>query len=226
LHILRRFLGDFSCFDTIGHIVAAGAVMHVHSQGDGSLFGPSGNRKYLNASELRRFVKSARRSPPKIRIFCLLLRWTGARISEVLAVVPASIDMESCVVSLVTLKRRKRGIVRQIPLPSWVIDELNSVFGLREAQRNPNLATKRLWRWDRSTAWRYVKSVMLRAQIIGLQAMPKGLRHGFGVSAIRAKVPVTLLQRWLGHASLRSTAIYLDVAGDEEREIARRMWEK
>jgi integrase/recombinase XerD len=56
--------------------------------------------------------------------------------------------------------------------------------------------------------------------------VPKGLRHSLGVSAVQAKVPLTLLQRWLGHASLSSTAVYLDVAGAEEREIARRMWSK
>jgi integrase len=37
-------------------------------------------------------------------------------------------------------------------------------------------------------------------------------------------VPLNLVQRWLGHASLTTTAIYLDALGDEEREIAARMW--
>jgi integrase/recombinase XerD len=53
--------------------------------------------------------------PPKIRLFCLTLGWSGARISEVLALAPASIDIESGVVSIQTLKRRKRGVVRQVP---------------------------------------------------------------------------------------------------------------
>jgi integrase/recombinase XerD len=33
-----------------------------------------------------------------------------------------------------------------------------------------------------------------------------------------------LVQRWLGHASLRTTAIYADVVGPEERAFAARMW--
>ncbi len=33
-----------------------------------------------------------------------------------------------------------------------------------------------------------------------------------------------LLQRWLGHADISPTAIYGDVLGPEEREIAARMW--
>ena len=65
---------------------------------------------------------------------------------------------------------------------------------------------------------------MAVAEISGLHASPKGLRHGFGVQAVRSGVPLNLLQRWLGHADIATTAIYADVMGAEEREIAARMW--
>jgi integrase/recombinase XerD len=60
-----------------------------------SLFGHSGNRKYLNAAERQRFIEAARRAPPKVRQFCLTLGHSGGCISEVLALTPASIDIES-----------------------------------------------------------------------------------------------------------------------------------
>jgi integrase len=190
-----------------------------------SLFGQSGNRKYLNAAERQRFVEAAPRAPTKICLFCLTLRWSGARISEVLALTPASIDIESGVASIQTLKRRKRGIVRQVPLPLDLLNELDRVFELRIAQRDPRLATVLLWRWSRTTAWRYVKAVMAIAGITGTPAMPKGLRHGFGESAFQASLPPHLVQRWLGHASLRTTSVYGDVIGAEERAFAARMWQ-
>jgi integrase/recombinase XerD len=65
---------------------------------------------------------------------------------------------------------------------------------------------------------------MAAAAISGTHATPKGLRHGFGVSAFQSNVPPHLVQRWLGHASLRTTAIYGDVIGPEERAFAARMW--
>lgn len=191
-----------------------------------SLFGPSGNRKYLNAAERRRFIDAARRAPPKIRLFCLTLRWSGARISEVLALTPASIDVESGVANFGTLKRRRRGIVRQVPLPPNLLSDLDRYFGLRRLQGDAECATKRLWCWSRTTAWRRVKEVMAQAKISGSPCMPKGLRHGFGVNAFAASVPPHLVQRWLGHASLRTTAIYADVMGPEERALAARMWTK
>lgn len=198
--------------------------MRPHAHAGMSLYGSSGGRKYLNAAERRRFIGAAQRAPPDVRLFCLVLNWSGGRISEVLALTPAAIDIESGVANLETLKRRKRGIVRQVPLPRDLLCQLNQIFRLRLQQRDPALANARLWKWSRTTAWRRVKQIMGAAGITGTPAMPKGLRHGFGVNAFQSSVPPHLVQRWLGHASLRTTSIYGDVIGPEERAFAARMW--
>lgn len=198
--------------------------MRTHARDGMSLYGSSGSRKYLNAAERRRFLESAQQLPPPERLFCLTLAWSGGRISEVLALTPAAIDIESGVASIETLKRRRRGVVRQVPLPPSVLRDLDRAFMLRRRQRDPHLATARLWTWSRTTAWRRVKEVMAAAGISGTPAMPKGLRHSFGVNAFQVNVPPHLVQRWLGHASLRTTAIYADVMGPEERAFAARMW--
>jgi integrase/recombinase XerD len=189
-----------------------------------TLFGQSGSRKYLNAAERQRFLESAQRLPPHERLFCQVLAWSGARISEALALVPAAFDIESGAASITTLKRRRPGIIRQVPLPPDLLTNLDRTFGLSAAQRDPERAGERIWRFSRTTAWRYVKAVMTSASVTGMPAMPKGLRHGFGVKAFQAKVPPHLVQRWLGHASLRTTAIYADVVGPDERAFAERMW--
>jgi integrase/recombinase XerD len=191
-----------------------------------SLYGPTGARKYLNAVERRRFIRAANRAEPDTRLFCLVLDWSGGRISEVLALTAAALDIDSGVANIETLKRRKRGIVRQVPLPRDTLRELNCFFKLRLMQRDPQLAVERLWRWSRTTAWRRVKEVMIAAGIFGAPAMPKGLRHSFGVKAFQSNVPPHLVQRWMGHASLRSTSIYADVMGPDERAFAARMWVK
>jgi integrase len=189
-----------------------------------TLFGQSGSRKYLNAVERRRFLESAQQFPVPERLFCQMLAWTGARISEVLALTAAAIDIDSGVVCPVTLKRRKLGVIRQVPLPPDILSELERAFNLRDAQRDPERAKRRIWRFSRTTAWRRVKDVMAAADVRGTPAMPKGLRHGFGVKAFQSNVPPHLVQRWLGHASITTTAIYCDVIGPEERAFAERMW--
>ena len=111
--------------------------MRTHACDGMSLYGSSGSRKYLNAAERRRFLESAQELPPDERLFCLMLAWSGARISEVLALTPAAIDIESGVANIETLKRRRRGIVRQVPLPPNVLDQLARVFRLHRRQRDP-----------------------------------------------------------------------------------------
>jgi integrase/recombinase XerD len=197
--------------------------MRDHAHAGMSLYGSAGSRKYLNAAERRRFIRAARRAEPKTRLFCLVLGCSGGRISEILALTAATIDIDSGVAIIRTLKRRKH-VVRQVPLPRDLLGELTRVFRLRRLQRDPDCATDRLWTWSRTTAWRRVKGVMAIASVSTTAAMPKGLRHGFGVNAFQSNVPPHLVQRWLGHASLRTTSIYADVMGPDERAFAARMW--
>ena len=74
------------------------------------------------------------------------------------------------------------------------------------------------------TGWRAVHAVMEAGGLDGPYASPKGLRHGFGVDAVSAGIPLNLVQKWLGHAQLSTTAIYADAVGEEEQSIAARMW--
>ena len=188
-----------------------------------SLHDRRGGRKYLNAAERHRFLDAANQAPPKVRLFCFVLMWSGSRLSETLALTPAAIDLDGGIVSIETLKRRRHGIVRQVPLPAPLLRQLEQVFDIRSAQVDPARAHRPLWPWSRSTAWRHVKVVMNAAEVPLSAAMPKGLRHAFGVVAFQ-RVPPHLVQRWLGHASMRTTAIYGDVSGHDERVFAARLW--
>ena len=186
-----------------------------------SLFSATGARKYLTDAERRRFQSTIANLAARQRLFCETLLWSGGRVSEILALVSDAVDLDNGSIALLTLKRRQEGVVRQIPLPRAVIRDLASEFQIRDAQLNAETASCRLWPWSRTTAWRLVKKVMAAAGVVGVPASPKGLRHTFGVRAFQGNVPPHLVQRWLGHASLRTTSIYGDVSGKEERQIGR-----
>ncbi|MDP0500866.1 MAG: site-specific integrase [Verrucomicrobiota bacterium JB022] len=83
---------------------------------------------------------------------------------------------------------------------------------------------KRFWSFSRTTAYRLVKEVMRQAKIAGPQACPKGLRHGFGIACVEAGVPLPIISTWMGHASVKTTGIYLNATGAEERRLASRLW--
>ena len=66
--------------------------------------------------------------------------------------------------------------------------------------------------------------MMRAAEVDGSAATPKGLRHAFGIVAVIAAIPLTIIQKWMGHSDVASTSVYLDVSGAEERLVAIRMW--
>lgn len=195
-----------------------------HTQGM-QLYDAQGRRKYLTAEERRAFLAAAEKAPRVVRTLCLVLAYTGCRISEALELNAQRIDIEAQTIIFESLKKRRRGVFRAVPVPPPVIDALDLVHGLREARRGRDEGRgARLWDFSRTSAWRYVAAVLDQAGIKGPQASPKGLRHGFGVQAVSAGVPLNMVQKWLGHAQLSTTAIYADAVGAEEQSIMAKMW--
>lgn len=184
-----------------------------------TMFSLDGQRKYLTQSETRRFLQEARRDESAVHCFCWLIAVTGCRISEALALTPANIDFEERIIVFECLKKRRRHVYRSIPAPTELLHALRLL--VRTDRIRP---TDRIWPWSRMTGYRRIREVMERACLAGTHASPKGLRHGFGVSAIQSGVPLNMVQRWLGHADMKTTAIYTSAMGPEERDIAARMW--
>ncbi|HTQ12535.1 MAG TPA: site-specific integrase [Rhizomicrobium sp.] len=189
-----------------------------------SLYDGRGRRKYLVQRERGAFLRAALQVRGKTASFCAVLTLTGARISEVLALTPERIDDANSAINFETLKRRKGGVIRAVPVPHNLLMYLEAVHRYREAQKDPAKAGVRLWSWSRTTAWRRVKMVMKMSANPEFLAKPKSLRHAFGAEAASKLVSLTLIKKWMGHADLRSTEIYTTLLGPEERALARRTW--
>jgi integrase/recombinase XerD len=132
---------------------------------------------------------------------------------------PSSFQIERGIVAIRTLKRRRHH-VREVPLPR----ALERHFGISVRQRDAGEADHRLWPFCRQTAWRSIRKIMNQCGITGRQASPRGLRHAFGVGTFQSGIPLSLVQRWLGHARMSTTAIYAVVSGPEEEAFAAKFW--
>ena len=188
-----------------------------------NLFDSNGSRKYLNLAERKAFLRAAEKQTRQVRTFCLVLYYTGCRISEALALTSQRIDFDQCSLTFESLKKRRRGVFRSVPVPAELIDTLNLVHGITELSIVEK--SKPLWRWSRMTAYRKIKAVMKAAEIDGINATPKGLRHAFGIAANQKGIQLNIVQRWLGHADIKTTAIYSEAIGAEERNLAKRLIE-
>jgi integrase len=155
----------------------------------------------------------------------MTLAYAGCRLSEALALTVTGSTLPLACWLIESLKKRRTGIYRAVPVPPALLDALDLVHGIREVQdRRGKGRGELLWPWSRMTGWRTVHAVMEAARLNGPHASPRELRHGFGVAAVSAGIPLNLVQKWLGHAQLTTTAIYADAVGAEEKDIARRMW--
>lgn len=175
-----------------------------------------GRRKYLCSQECKRFLGEAVNLEKLDALFCLTLYYTGCRISEALNLRGSEIDLETNTVSIQSLKKRGKHEVRRVPIPKFLAEELTKVIDFQ--------SDSRIWQFSRTTGWRIIKQAMRKAQIAGIQATCKGLRHGFGVRGALGQIPLSIVQRWMGHADPSTTAIYLEVQGEEERTLIERTW--
>jgi len=207
------------------------------------LYNDECQRLYINSSERRRLLKIAETLPADKKAFLLTLVYTGCRLSEARYLTHNSLQAEEGILAIRTLKRRKFHM-REIPIPPQLISALQDHHsrkgGINASSKTKNAShaahnnlsqnNSLIWQneagepIDRATAYRWIKEIMNEANIHGAQATPKGLRHGFGIHAVLSNVPLSTLQKWMGHADIRTTAIYANVVGKEEKEMAGRMW--
>lgn len=183
-----------------------------------SLFSRDGTRKYLTQSERTAFIKTAHKADDEIKLLCLILAYTGCRLSEAVSLSPKMIDLGNCALTFETLKRRSKGVYRQVPISPDLLYLLTEWVHAKPFNRGS------LFSIHRQTGYRWVAQVMKAAGIKGVYANSRGLRHGFAVASIEVGIPITLVQKWLGHASLTTTAIYTNVIGEQERNFAKLLW--
>jgi len=182
--------------------------------------------EYVRASEVANACQieaNARR-----RSLLRFLWLTGARVSEVVGqsatggapgLRVCDLDLGAKTAKLRTLKRRKV-VVRTLPIPGEHLGELAIVIAAGGL-----VATDRLFPWSRTRAFELVRDMLLAAGVERSRCHPHALRHGHAVHAVLNGVPLNVVQRALGHASIVTTSIYTQVTGsDVRREYDRIAW--
>lgn len=203
------------------------------------LFSPKGERLYLNKAERKRFMAAVRQNTNRNAvIFATLLHYTGARPTELRELTIDRVHPDTCEIVLRSIKKRKKdrkGNIklphyRTIPIPDYVMNIVTLGLDVRARQKrgdtsllfpSPNNPKSPL---NPKTVYDWVKSIMLTAGLTGANATPKGLRHGFAIAAVTTGKPLTKIQKWLGHTSIATTEIYLDVTAEEEHDMIADMW--
>lgn len=144
---------------------------------------------------------------------------TGARVSEMVGMNLADIDLQSSVVRL-TGKGSKQ---RLVPFGSYALDAMRQYLNVGRpslqrlarggAELSAVLLNKRGKRLSRQSVWEIVQRAGERAGITR-PLHPHTLRHSFATHLIQGGADVRTVQELLGHASVTTTQIYTHVSPD------------
>ena len=149
----------------------------------------------------------------------MLEQWrAGLRISEAL-------DLEVRDLTPVTptftirVRSNKVGKSRLVPVHPDLHGALSSALAYG------NISQGKIVEAHPATAWRWVQAAVKRAEELGAIAPGKRvgthtLRHSYARHLLMNGIPVNYLSRWLGHSSIQTTLIYLELVPDPTGSLA------
>lgn len=161
----------------------------------------------------REVPEEKRRTMYNQRFLCWFLWHTGARISEALNVRISDLDVYTGVIHLETFKRKGHPM-RSIPKSFEFFQELMLYVQINDFQSPGD----RLFNITDRTARRWVEICCRRAGIIDDDRNhPHAFRHSFAVNCVLQGTPLVIIQKWMGHADITKTMIYLGVVEKDTR---------
>lgn len=155
--------------------------------------------KYLTKDEVGRLLAAC--GGARDRLILRVMWETGVRVSELLALAPASIDFAAEALQVATLKRRAH--VRTVPIRPALLGDL-----ARHIAGGGIGADTRLFPITRQRVHQIVRRAAEKGGLPRDRAHAHTLRHSFAIACVLARVPVLVLAEWLGHASLEATLVY------------------
>jgi integrase len=148
-----------------------------------------------------------------LRALVRTLLWTGMRLEEAASLQHRQVDLAR---KAITLDRTKSGSPRSVPMSAQVTGTLKAlpvrlgspfVFWHGEGARFRNLSSR-------------LGAIGAR---VGVDFRRHDLRHRFAVDYLRAGGSIYDLQQILGHASIKTTEIYLAFLTPDEQRTAKRL---
>jgi integrase/recombinase XerD len=147
-------------------------------------------------------------STPWVRVAVMLAYGAGLRVSEILGLEIQDIDAKRMVIHI---RGAKRGRERHVMLSPRLLVALRAHWKHAKpsgprlfAGRDPSEAI------HRGTVYKVIRKAA-RAAGIAARLGPHALRHSFATHMLEAGTDLRTLQVLLGHASMRSTAVYLHI---------------
>lgn len=159
--------------------------------------------KYISNEEISNMLDKAKKEGKKFSyrnyIILMTLSRTGIRAKEL-----TNIRKRDIVDNVLTVRMGKGKKDRVIPLEN----EISGLLGLYTDNMTPR---------DKifTISVRQVRNIVYKYAPGGLDVHPHTLRHSFAIHCLKSGMNIRSLQKILGHSSLNTTQVYLDVIGKD-----------
>ena len=149
----------------------------------------------------------------------MLEQWrAGLRVSEALDIEVRDLSLDTSTPTL-RVRSGKGGKSRLVPVHPELHGALSSALAYGDISQG------RIVEAHPATAWRWVQAAVRRAFELGAIAPEKRigthtLRHSYARYLLMNGIPINYLSRWLGHSSIQTTLIYLELVPDPTGSLA------
>lgn len=144
----------------------------------------------------------------------------GMRASELTSLNIIDVRIADCSLTIVTRKRRDNVKHRQLFFTRETAKALAAYLDLRELYLSSDalFISMKCKRCTVRNIERGLKKYCVQAGIDPKTHRPHGFRHGWGMRAAKAKMYPPYIQQSLGHESLNSSKVYLNIQDDDLRD--------
>ena len=173
--------------------------------------------EYLEAEEVNAIIRAA--PSPKAKLLMLQQWRAGLRVSEALDLEVRDLSLDTASPTL-RVRSGKGGKTRLVPVHPELHGALSSALAYGEINQG------RLIEAHVTTAWRWVKTAVKRAEELGRDLAGEANQHPHAAPQLRPapadeRHPDQLFEsRWLGHSSIQTTLIYLELVPDPTGSLA------
>ena len=166
--------------------------------------------EYLEPDEVNAIIRSA--PNPKAKLLMQEQWRAGLRVSEALDLEVRDLSLDTATPTL-RVRSGKGGKTRLVPVHPELHGALSSALAYGDINQG------RIVEAHPATAWRWVQTAVKRAEELGAIAPGKRvgthtLRHSYARHLLMNGIPINYLSRWLGHSSIQTTLIYLELVPD------------
>ena len=164
---------------------------------------------YFTEEEAAALVDAAPSYPTRMA-FRVMLR-TGLRVSETLALrrVDLRLDQDPPIIVVrADSPGNKARKGREVPVPADLVENLRDL-----ASFHSKVHSRPMVDISRQRIGQVMKEAAVRTGIDPARAHPHAFRHTYGRNCVLRGVPIPVLQKWLGHASMVDTHRYVELAG-------------